>query len=271
VEPAGAEVEIGIRDGAVTLRDHGPGIDPTDLPHILAPGDTNGHFDVFIHDRVSGLTDLVSIRSNEAQGNAPSTAPAVSRDGEFVAFKSFAANLVSDDTNGSVDVFVRNRTAGTTERVSVNSAERQANGASQEAAGIGFPRADRRSRPTGVSWRSIPPRPTWWPGTPTPVHLSSMQSQGGVRTCSSETGSPERRCEWSATSYERRIGANLRPQVTSRSPLACLVAKTHLQTNHADFGGTGRTSAARSPDRTARNGTRRTRRHEATGLITQRS
>jgi hypothetical protein len=44
-----------------------------------------------------------------------------------------------------------------------------------------------------------------------------------------------------------------------------------MQTNHADFDGTGRTSAARSPDRTTRNGTRRTRRHEPTGLITQRS
>src|SRR5919106_6134134 len=44
-----------------------------------------------------------------------------------------------------------------------------------------------------------------------------------------------------------------------------------VQTNHADFGGTGRTSAARSPDRTARNDTRRHGRHEIAGLITQRS
>jgi hypothetical protein len=54
------------------------------------------------------------------------------------------------------------------------------------------------------------------------------------------------------------------------APLACLGAN-HLQTNHADFGGTERNSAARSPNRTARNGTRRNRRHESTGLITQRS
>ncbi len=51
---------------------------------------------------------------------------------------------------------------------------------------------------------------------------------------------------------------------------ACLDA-SRLQTNPADFRGTGRHRTARSPDRTARNGTRRTRRHEATGLITQRS
>ena len=51
---------------------------------------------------------------------------------------------------------------------------------------------------------------------------------------------------------------------------ACLGAN-HLQTNHAELGGTGRSSAAGSPDRAARKGTRRNRRHEATGLITQRS
>jgi hypothetical protein len=51
---------------------------------------------------------------------------------------------------------------------------------------------------------------------------------------------------------------------------ACLGAN-HLQTNHADFGDMGRTSAARSPYGTAQNGSRRTRRHEPTGLITQRS
>jgi hypothetical protein len=44
-----------------------------------------------------------------------------------------------------------------------------------------------------------------------------------------------------------------------------------MQTNRADFGGTGRTSAARNPDRSARNGTRRTGRHEVAGLIAQRS
>jgi hypothetical protein len=51
---------------------------------------------------------------------------------------------------------------------------------------------------------------------------------------------------------------------------ACLGAN-HLQTNHAELGGTGRSSAARSPNGAARDGSRRNRRHEPTGLITQRS
>jgi archaellum component FlaF (FlaF/FlaG flagellin family) len=105
----------------------------------LVPGDTNGHFDVFIHDRQTGTTELVSVRSNEAQADAPSTSPSVSRDGELVAFQSTATNLVASDTNDRMDAFVRNRTTGTTERVSVNSAEEQANGGSEDGAGIGFP------------------------------------------------------------------------------------------------------------------------------------
>jgi Tol biopolymer transport system component len=50
----------------------------------------------------------------------------VSDSGRFVVFTSFATNLVPDDTNGGADVFVRDVTAGTTERVSLNSAGQEA-------------------------------------------------------------------------------------------------------------------------------------------------
>jgi hypothetical protein len=52
----------------------------------------------------------------------------VSADGRFVAFVSLADNLVPGDTNVSAHIFVRDRLAGTTERVSVSSAGCQANG-----------------------------------------------------------------------------------------------------------------------------------------------
>ena len=55
-------------------------------------------------------------------------AASISADGRFVAFASDATNLVSGDTNGAADVFVRDRQAGTTERVSVDSAGNQASG-----------------------------------------------------------------------------------------------------------------------------------------------
>jgi hypothetical protein len=104
----------------------------------LVPGDTNGAFDVFIHDRATGLTEMASVNSSEALGNASSTTPSVSGNGRLVAFWSDATNLVRRDTNERRDVFVRDRAAGTTERVSVNSNEQQADGNSEDPAVRGF-------------------------------------------------------------------------------------------------------------------------------------
>ena len=104
----------------------------------LVPDDTNGHFDSFIHDRQTGLTELVSISSDEMQADAQATTPEVSADGRFVVFWSIATNLVPDDTNDRPDVFVRDRLAGTTERASVSSDEQQGDGNSPEAGVRGF-------------------------------------------------------------------------------------------------------------------------------------
>jgi Tol biopolymer transport system component len=101
----------------------------------LVPGDTNGSFDVFVHDRVTGWTERVSVSSAGAQQTGvpvfDSATPAISADGRFVAFDSTAPNLVPGDTNGTYDVFVRDRAAGTTERVSLTDRDRQANGFSR--------------------------------------------------------------------------------------------------------------------------------------------
>jgi cold shock CspA family protein len=88
----------------------------------LVAGDTNGWPDVFVHDRVTGTTERVSVDSSGVQGNSDSHGPALSADGNLVAFWSYATNLVAGDTNLASDVFVHDRAAGTTERVSVDSA-----------------------------------------------------------------------------------------------------------------------------------------------------
>ena len=87
----------------------------------LVPGDTNGKWDVFVHDRLLGTTERVSVSTGGEEGDYPSEAPAISADGRFVAFFSEASNLVLGDTNTAWDVFVRDRLLGTTERVSVSS------------------------------------------------------------------------------------------------------------------------------------------------------
>jgi Tol biopolymer transport system component len=85
----------------------------------IVAGDTNGVSDVFVQDRLSGITMRVSSSSNGTQADGPSSVPAVSSDGRYVAFQSAATNLVPNDTNGKLDVFVRDRVTGTTTRASV--------------------------------------------------------------------------------------------------------------------------------------------------------
>jgi len=91
-------------------------------------GDTNGTWDVFVHDRTTGQTTRVSVATDGGQANGNSYYPSLSADGRHVAFSSFASNLVSGDTNGQVDVFVHDRGTGRTTRVSVATDGAQGNG-----------------------------------------------------------------------------------------------------------------------------------------------
>jgi archaellum component FlaF (FlaF/FlaG flagellin family) len=93
----------------------------------LVAGDTNHHNDIFVHDRQTKLTTRVSVNNNGVQGNGDSDLPSISGDGRYVAFQSYATNLVPGDTNGNPDIFVRDRQLNTTVRVNVSSAGKQAN------------------------------------------------------------------------------------------------------------------------------------------------
>lgn len=98
----------------------------------LVAGDTNGTWDVFIYDRQTKQTERATVSSNGTQANDTSDffRPVVSGDGRYVAFNSLASNLVAGDTNGTWDVFVRDRQNKTTARVSVSNSSSQANGES---------------------------------------------------------------------------------------------------------------------------------------------
>jgi Tol biopolymer transport system component len=98
----------------------------------LVRGDTNGKVDVFVRNRHAGTTTRVNVRSDGHQANRPSSAPSISATGRYVAYRSGGSNLVAGDTNHKADVFLRDRTAGTTKRVSVRSNGDQANGLSFE-------------------------------------------------------------------------------------------------------------------------------------------
>jgi len=100
----------------------------SEASNLAEDGDTNGTYDVFVHDRETGETTRVSVRSNGTQGNGLSLHPSLSATGRYVAFDSEASNLVSGDTNSTSDVFVHDRETGQTTLVSVASDGTQGNG-----------------------------------------------------------------------------------------------------------------------------------------------
>lgn len=77
----------------------------SDAPN-LAPGDANGLRDVQVRDRAEAATHIVSRAPSGATGNGQSTRTALSADGRWIAFQSAASNLVANDANGAMDIFV---------------------------------------------------------------------------------------------------------------------------------------------------------------------
>lgn len=96
----------------------------------LVEGDTNGVWDIFVHDRQTGQTRRASISSDGKQANANCVGASISSDGQRVVFHSGADNLVEGDTNGVEDVFLHDLQTGETIRVSVTQSGDEANGQS---------------------------------------------------------------------------------------------------------------------------------------------
>ncbi|MCK5922840.1 MAG: carboxypeptidase regulatory-like domain-containing protein, partial [Methylococcales bacterium] len=89
--------------------------------YLLSDNDTTAQPDIFIHDRQTSETTLVSVASDGTQAAGSSFKTDISADGRFVVFRSYADNLVDGDTNNRVDVFVHDRETGETTRVSIAS------------------------------------------------------------------------------------------------------------------------------------------------------
>ena len=89
----------------------------------LLPGDTNGVSAIVVRDLQTGSNILVSVASDGGWANGASTDPVMTPDGRYVAFISAATNLVAGDTNGALDVFVRDLLNGVTSLVSVGATD----------------------------------------------------------------------------------------------------------------------------------------------------
>ena len=92
----------------------------------LVTDDGNGCSDIFLYDQTLNKLLRISTASNGTESDGMSYEPSISGDGRYVAFTSYADNLVSDDTNWRKDVFVFDRISGSLERVSVSSTGQEA-------------------------------------------------------------------------------------------------------------------------------------------------
>jgi Tol biopolymer transport system component len=100
----------------------------------LISGDTNGVWDIFVHELASGQTERVSVASDGSEADGSSFSPQISDDGRFVVFRSNATNLVAGDTNQRFDIFVHDRTSGQTARVNLPAGGGEADNHSYEPA-----------------------------------------------------------------------------------------------------------------------------------------
>jgi Tol biopolymer transport system component len=92
----------------------------SDADNLVLPDTDNGlYYDIFVHDLQTGTT-RVSDGLAGIQGNGHSYSPSISADGRYVAFESFANNLVAGDGNLTADVFVHDRQTKDTTRVSLH-------------------------------------------------------------------------------------------------------------------------------------------------------
>ncbi len=213
----------------------------------LVAGDTNAVADMFVRDRQAGTTERVSLSGSEGQGNGHSQSGYISDDARYVGFYSFANNLVASDTNNTNDVFLRDRTTGTTERISVSSAGAQGNNQSQLSAmspdsrfivfsssASNLVTGDNntamdvfvRDRLTSVTERvSVP-----WPGLPP----EALPSQGGSISANGRFVT-----FWSTNTYLVPGDTNLKPDVFLRDRQLSTTERVNLNTNGGQSVGGG--------------------------------
>ena len=98
----------------------------------LSNRDENGVLQVFLFNRITKKTSLMSRNNDGAAGNGPSTDPALSRKAERVVFSSDATNF-GKSTNGTADAYMRDRQARKTRRVSLNWKGKQLNDGEKSA------------------------------------------------------------------------------------------------------------------------------------------
>ena len=97
------------------------------------PFDNGEISDIFVRDILTGTTEIITLDVNGEGTNGDSTNPSISTDGRFVAYRSFASDLVVNDTNEEADIFVHDRQENTTIRINVDRSGNQASGGTSDS------------------------------------------------------------------------------------------------------------------------------------------
>jgi len=114
---AGNSTQVAGASGQPSIARNGSFVAFASSATTLVTGDTNGVIDIFLRNRGLLATTRVSVSSAGLQANGASIGAPSTGDGTFVAFASAATNLVAGDTNGTLDVFVRDVGGSTTTRI----------------------------------------------------------------------------------------------------------------------------------------------------------
>lgn len=93
----------------------------------LTPGSSSGYQEIYVRDRLTASTVQLTKPTDAARHNV-SSRPRISSDGTHVAFESWSADLVADDTNAQSDAFVVDRRTGEVTRVSTTPSGGQSDG-----------------------------------------------------------------------------------------------------------------------------------------------
>ncbi len=131
VDSTGAQGDAG--SGAPSISGDGTLIVFLSHATNLVSKDTNRQPDVFVYHTGTGKTIRVSVNSQGAQADGYSDNPTISADGRYVAFESWAENLVDGPRNGHPDVFLHNLIKHTTEQISARTGNVVGNGQSRFA------------------------------------------------------------------------------------------------------------------------------------------
>lgn len=98
----------------------------------LAPGNDRGETQIYVKDLQTGAVRLASSDSNGNAANGYSSIAHISADGRYVAFGSYASNLVEGDNNGMTDIFLKDLQTGAITRVTTGMDGGDSNGESSD-------------------------------------------------------------------------------------------------------------------------------------------